>query len=138
MSTLSPEILTAPIFKETHHALGTQTERLDRLRKGCHDINEVGRPGRLRVKRSQKVGGGSRMEIHAVVHWRFRGSLEVGKEIWELQHGKVEAIRLEDELTIPHATAMSTVITQHIQGSQPPSEDLLFSRSAPERFSAGP
>lgn len=78
------------------------------------------------------------MEIHAVVHWRFRGSLEVGKEIWELQHGKVEAIRLEDELTIPHPIAMSTVITQHIQGSQPPSEDLLFSRSTPERFSAGP
>lgn len=65
------------------------------------------------------------MEIHAVVHRRCRGSLEVGKEIWELQHGKVEAIRLEDSLTIPHAIAMGTVIAQHIQGSQPPSEDLL-------------
>ena len=65
------------------------------------------------------------MEIHAVIHRCLRGSLEVGKEIWELQHGKVEAIRLEDELTIPHAIAMGTVIAQHVQGSQPPSEDLL-------------
>lgn len=78
------------------------------------------------------------METHAVVHRRFRGSLEVCKKIWELQHGKVEAIRLEDELTIPHAIAMGTVIAQHVQGSQSPSEDLLFSRSAPVRFSAGP
>lgn len=78
------------------------------------------------------------METHAVVHRRFRGRLEVCKKIWELQHGKVEAIRLEDELTIPHAIAMGAVIAQHIQGSQPPSDDLLFSRSAPVRFSAGP
>lgn len=65
------------------------------------------------------------METHAVVHRRFRGSLEVCKKIWELQHGKVESIRLEDSLTIPHAIAMGTVIAQHVQGSQSPSEDLL-------------
>lgn len=120
-----PEILTSPPFGESHHAVGRQSESLRRLRKGRHDLNEAGGPARLRINRFQKIGGGRSMEVDAMVYRGFRGGLEVSEEVRGAQHREVEAVRLEDDLAIPHAVAVGAVVAEDVEGPQPSQKNVL-------------